>query len=332
MANAGSGIEGSKVMTDEQLKKLKQAFTDIGYAIADIGDALGMYADPEPDDDGDPVDPPVDPPIDPPPPPVEEETEFEKAVVLKRTAASLYHEGRYEPGQGQILSAVQGTPTHNVCGKSWGLSFKVFHHSPPTGTSPLSLWDDSSPQWQVKCPGPTRLAVAFALTGGGYSGFDVVVDDLTNRWAHVVVGYYSVPGTANLWVDGVLRGAVANLPGIGHSPDSTPPLIVNSTAAGHAAGDISIDNLEYAVGGAPIQIDVDKRLGVAPKPDGPSNGVTDGIAWAEMNGAGFADLPLTDPLSFIDGRHVPMKRVVNNPPRTVRYEGEIPSDIGREVK
>jgi hypothetical protein len=254
-----------------------------------------------------------------------------RAVVLREDFESDHvgdYDGRFHP-RGDDWYTFGNLPAYNVAGKSWGLSVKLFHHSPPTGTSPLSLWDDSSPQWQLKVPGPTRLAVAFALTGGGYSGFDVVVDDLTGRWVHVVVGYNIATGIALLWVDGVRRDPVVWVNSIGHSPDSTPPLIVNSTAAGHAPGDISVDELVYAVGAAPTSEDVLQLSGIVPKPAGFSNGVTDGTIWAEANGEGFADLPLHDPLAFIDGRNSTMKQTVNNPPMRKRWESPVPDDVGR---
>jgi hypothetical protein len=298
-------------MTDEQLTKIKKAFTDIGYAIADIGDALGMYADPEPDED------PVDPPVDPPPP---VESEFMRKVVLRDDTPRRYLPGQYE-----------AFDVPSTVGMSWGLSAKLFQHGPPTGTSPISVWDDAAPQWQLKVPGPTRLAVAFALTGGGYGGFDVVVDDLTGRWVHVVVGYDFELKIARLWIDGVQRSSTAFLGSIGY-PETTPPLIVNSTAAGHAAGDISIDELVYAVGAAPTQADVDLLLGIPAKPDGITNGVTDGIAWTEVNGPESVK-DWTDPKSFLDGKFLfGGKQVVNNPPRQKRWEFPIPQDVGREVQ
>jgi hypothetical protein len=306
-------------MTDEQLKSIASGVIDLGDAIRNIG--LALWPIP-------PMPPPIDPPpVDPPPvdPPPTGESEFMRAVVLRD---DFKVNNRFVAGWQSVYGP---QPYFNVTDKSWGLSVKLFHHSPPTGTSPLSLWDDSSPQWQLKCPGPTRLAVAFALTGGGYSGFDVVVDDMTGRWVHVVVGYDNSTRLASLWIDGVLRERFG-VSGIGHSADSTPPLIVNSTAAGHAPGDISVDELVYAVGAAPTAEDVQRLSGIVPKPPGFSNGVTDGTIWAEANGEGFADLPLHDPSSWIDGRNVTMKQTVNNPPLRKRYEAPIPQDVGREVK
>jgi hypothetical protein len=167
---------------------------------------------------------------------------------------------------------------------------------------------------------------------GAWGDFDVTVDDLTNRRAHVAFGYLHEATTLFFWVDGVLRGRRIIGGGLGEFPDKTPPLIINSTAAGHQSGDITPIRLVYAVGAAPTQADVDALSGIVPKPPGFSNGVTDGTIWAEANGEGFADLPLHDPSSWIDGRNVTMKQTVNNPPMRKRYEAPIPQDIGREVE
>jgi hypothetical protein len=313
-------------MTDEQLKAIASGVIDLGDAIRNIG--LALWPIP-------PMPPPIDPPpVDPPPVEPPTESEFMRAVVLREDFEPDHvgdYGGRFHP-RADDWYTFGNLPAYNVTGKSWGLSFKLFNHSPPTGTSPLSLWDDSSPQWQMKCPGPTRLAVAFALTGGSYDGFDEVVDDMTGRWVHVVIGYDYEGRFGRIWIDGVLRLTKGIPHGIGHSPNSTPPLIVNSTAAGHAPGDISIDELVYAVGAAPTQADVDALSGIVPKPPGFSNGVTDGTIWAEANGEEFAALALHDPMAWIDGRNVTMKQTVNNPPLRKRYEAPIPQDIGRVVE
>jgi hypothetical protein len=310
-------------MTDEQLKAVGKTIYSVGFALMDLGAVLSSTPVPPPVDPP-PIDPPPPPPVDPPvdpPPPVE--SEFMRKVVL-RTG-----EGRFQPHETHWYEA---DPNYNVAGKSWGLSVKLFHHSPPTGTSPLSLWDDSSPQWQLKVPGPTRLAVALKLSIGGYAGFDEVVDDLTGRWAHVVVGYDYDAGVASLWIDSVLRRTIPIFFGVGHSPDYTPPLIVNSTAAGHDPGDISVDELVYAVGAAPAQADVDALSGIVPHAPGFFQSIEGEEVVVSAFGEGFADKPLHDPKPFLDGRFVEVKQTRNNPPLLKEWRGQVPGDVGREIQ
>jgi hypothetical protein len=305
-------------MTDEQLKSIASGVIDLGDAIRNIG--LALWPIP-------PMPPPIDPPpVDPPPvePPPTGESAFMRAVVLD---AEFPEKPRMTVPGGPVVD-----PDFNPFGKSFGLSFTFQYNAPPNMASPLSLRNDENPFFQLFARGPTALGVVFAKTIGGWADIDVVVDDMVGRRVSAFVSYDYSEGTANLWVDGVLRGVKAIPNGIGIYHDKTPPLIINSTAAGHQSGDITPIRLVYAVGAAPTQADVDALSGIVPKPPGFSNGVTDGTIWAEANGEGFADLPLHDPSSWIDGRNVTMKQTVNNPPLRKRYEAPIPQDVGREVK
>jgi hypothetical protein len=219
----------------------------------------------------------------------------------------------------------------NPFGKSFGLSFTFQYNAPPNMASPLSLRNDENPFFQLFARGPTALGVVFKRSGGEYYNFDVTVDDMVGRPVHAVFGYDLITGFARLWVEGVQRGISFVPGGIGIFPDKTPPLIINSTVAGHQSGDITPIRLVYAVGAAPTAEDVKRLSGIVPKPAGFSNGVTDGTIWAEANGEGFADLALHDPLAFIDGRNSTMKQTVNNPPMRKRWESAVPQDVGREV-
>jgi len=310
-------------MTDEQLKSIASGVIDLGDAIRNIG--LALWPIP-------PMPPPIDPPpVDPPPvePPPAGESEFMRHAVLSDGFVGDGDSERMTPGESFSYGA---SSLFNPFGKDWGLSFKFRYNAAPNMASPISLRDDSNPAWQLVARGPTAIGVVFALNNGGWKDFDVVVDDMVGRDVHVVVGYSYAHGGAIMWVDGVIRASAVIEGGIGRSPVAPPPLIINSTAAGHQSGDITPIRLVYAVGAAPTQADVDALSGIVPKEPGFTNGVTDGTIWAEANGEGFADLPLHDPSSWIDGRNVTMKQVVNNPPLRKRWESAVPGDVGRVVE
>jgi hypothetical protein len=309
-------------MTDEQLKAIGLAVDAIGDAVVDIGNglqqvAIAMLAAP-------PIDPPPPPPIDPPPPvdpPPPEESEFMRAVVLDQGFGG----SRFE-----IPVVVQSQPV-NPFGKSFGLSFSFIYNAPPNMASPLSLRNDENPFFQLFARGPTALGVVFGLGTGKWFDFDEVVDDMVGRAVHAVIGFDREEGLVEFWIDSVSRGTAYLPEGMGLFPDKTPPLIINSTVAGHQSGDLTPIRLLFAVGAAPSQEDVEDLYGVPKHEDGFFQGLEGGKVYAAAYGP-QSELPLHDPTSFIDGRHVVMKQVVNNPPREKRWEAAVPDDIGREVQ
>jgi hypothetical protein len=218
----------------------------------------------------------------------------------------------------------------NPFGESFGVSFSFIYNAPPNMASPLSLRNDENPFFQLFARGPTALGVVFAKSSGVYDNFDVTVDDLTNRKAHVVFGYERSIGIVNFWVDGVLRGSVG-CSNIGLFPDRTPPLIINSTVAGHQSGDITPIRLLYSVGAAPTQSDVDLLFGQPKETPRFDQRIEGGEVVSSAYGEGYADKNLVDPMVFIDGRNVPVKQTRNNPPLIKEWRGRVPDDIGREV-
>jgi hypothetical protein len=307
-------------VTNEQLKAIALAIMDIGDSMKAIGESCheiggSMLASPPIDP---PPPPPIDPPVDPPPP---AESEFMRAVVLDQG---------FGGSRFRIPVVVQSEPI-NPFGKSCGGLVDFQYNEPPSMASVMSMRDDVNTIVQFYSRGPTALGVLFGKTKGGWDGFDVVVDDLTNRRAVTAWGYDAKTETFIFWVDGVVRGMKQVPGGIGFTIDYMPALILNSTAGSHQPGDLSPIRLVYAVGAAPTQADVDALSGIVPKPAGFSNGVTDGIAWTEINGP-ESSLPWTDPMNFLDGKFLfGGKQVVNNPPRQKRWEFPIPGDVGREV-
>jgi hypothetical protein len=319
-------------MTNEQLKA-------IGYAVIDIGDAIHgvevafhnlgnaiLDATPPPVW---PIDPPPPPPIDPPPPvdpPPQVESEFMRAVVLDEKFEAR---NRYEPGEWAMFGP---DPLFNPFGESFGVSFQFVYNAPPNMASPLSLRNDENPFFQLFARGPTALGVVWKPTSGEYQNFDVVVDDMVGRPVHTVFDYDADDELAAFYVDGVLREATVVPGGIGLFPDRTPPLIINSTVAGHQSGDITPIRLVYAVGAAPTQADVSALSGIVPHEPGFFQSIEGEEVVVSAFGEGFADKPLHDPKPFLDGRFVEVKQTRNNPPLLKEWRGQVPGDVGREIQ
>jgi hypothetical protein len=271
-----------------------------------------------------PIDPPPPPPIDPPPPvdpPPQVESEFLQAVVLDQGFGG----SRFE-----IPVVVQPQP-FNPFGKSFGVSFSFIYNAPPNMASPLSLRNDENPFFQFVARGPTAMGVVFRV-GADWHGFDVTVDDMVGRPVHAVFGYDMLLGSVEFYVDGVRRDWKPIFTGLGLFPDKTPPLIINSTAAGHQSGDITPIRLVYAVGAAPTQADVSALSGIVPHEPGFFQSIEGEEVVVSAFGEGFADKPLHDPKPFLDGRFVEVKQTRNNPPLLKEWRGQVPGDVGREIQ
>lgn len=294
-------------MTDEQLKAIGYAVVNLGEAINELGVALLLKTPPI---DPPPIDPPIDPPPVDPPPPVE--SEFMRAVVLDHT---------FLEGNRFLAPYTFDFEPTNPFGESFGVSFQFVYNAPPNMASPLSLRNDENPFFQLFARGPTALGVVFALKGGGWFDFDAVVDDMVGRSAHAVIGYDHFLGLATFWIDGVPR-ATATFSGIGLFPDKTPPLIINSTVAGHQSGDITPIRLVYAVGAAPTSEDVARLSGIVPHAPGRFIEIVNGVPELALYGEEFTTQPYETPKLWEDGGYRELERVRNNPPIELRWRAK----------
>lgn len=264
----------------------------------------------------------IEDPIDPLPP-VEPTSEFEKRLVLSddfETLVPLTSPNSY------------GTvPGSNPFGQSLWLLFQFEYNATPVIASPLSQRDDANPVWQLFARGPTALGVVFYVTGVGYRGFDVVVDDMVGRKTTAVFAHDHATGMTMFEVDGVMRAGDTFPSGIGHSAGSPPPFILNSTAASHQPGNITPRRLRYAVGALPTPAEWDALTAIPNETPRFDQRIDGGEIVVSAYGEGFADKPLHDPKPFIDGRFVEVKQTRNNPPLVKSWSGPIPQDVGREV-
>ena len=219
-------------------------------------------------------------------------------------------------------------PKFNAAGKSAGLAFKFRYEQPPKSASPISLWDDAGPILQLRAISDTRLDVLVSKTGGQYGGLTHLLDPMTGREVHVVVGFDATTKKLTLWVDGVVRDETTIEEGIGFSATETPPLIVNSEAAGHDLGVMTPISLIYAVGGAPTQKDVDALYAQTAHTPGFFTRMVGETIEVAAYGPGFADRSHETPKAWVDGQYVALNKVRDNKPVELRYTAGIPTNVG----
>lgn len=253
---------------------------------------------------------------DPPPPPAD--SPFLKSVVLRKEDFTRLTAPLVFPSD----------PKFNTAGKSCGLAFKFRYNAAPNSASPLSLWDDAAPILQLRAISDTRLDVLVRRTGGQFGGLTHLLDPMTGRDVDVVVGFDVATKTLTLWVDKVKRDETTIEEGIGFSPTQTPPLVVNSQAAGHNLGDLTPIRLLFAVGAAPTQADVDALFAQPVHAPGFVTRMVGETIEVAAYGPGFADRNHETPKAWIDGQHVPLAKTRDNRPIELRYTAAIPANVG----
>jgi len=232
---------------------------------------------------------------------------------------------RLKPADG--FSTPENLAQFNTTEKSWGCSIWFNFNAAPVIVAPLNMTSVSGGQWALAAMGPTLLKLVAVQPGGGDVTIEAhKIDSLVGRWTHVVFGFDWTSKTLSIWVDRVLRGTAQAPRGVGFSPTYTAPLQFNVNQAGFNKSDFAIDEVFYAVGAAPTQADVDRLHGGDELEPGFRAGLTGPAEtqslFAEASGEAFAR-PGLIPRIFLDGLHIPLNQVRNNPPHLMRFEARI---------
>jgi hypothetical protein len=227
---------------------------------------------------------------------------------------------------GRNLS-IPTSPAWNTVGKSWGAAIALEFKEPPLQIAPVHMFDHAGGLWGVTAVNNGLLNIVGKRIGGGPDfTLHVPVDPLAGRKVHILLGWSADSRLFEAWIDRTLHRTSAD--GIGFASSYTPPLQFNNASrfGFNDGGRFIVHDLIYRNDRAPTQADAmafsDEEVQA-----GFRVGADNFTVWAEAGGPEFARAGAHAHV-WLDGQHVDLEQVRNNPLTILRWEAPLPPNAG----